>query len=269
MLSKIVEEISLKKLRDLFLRAKKYKPYGFLVVVFLKKNFMKSTIKVIAFDADDTLWVNETYFRDAEVQFCKLLAGYETENKSNQELFKKEIANLKLYGYGIKGFVLSMIECALELSNYQISPKVIEEILGIGKTMLEAPVDLLDGVEEVLMELQGKYKLIVATKGDLLDQEKKLEKSGLLKYFHHVEVMSDKKEADYLKLLKHLEVNPSEFLMIGNSLKSDVLPLIKLGASAIHVPFHTTWVHETVTKEEKSSVTYMTLKNIQEVIGVL
>ena len=227
---------------------------------------MNKNIKVIAFDADDTLWVNETYFREAEHEFAKLLSAYETENKIDQELFKKEIENLHYYGYGIKGFVLSMIECALELSNYNINQKTIETILNIGKEMLEKPIDLLEGVEEVLQNLQGKYKLIVATKGDLLDQERKLEKSNLLQYFHHIEVMSDKKEKDYIKLIKHLDIKPSELLMIGNSLKSDVLPLTKIGASAIHVPFHTTWIHEEVSKEEQSNSDYNTVANIKEVL---
>lgn len=226
---------------------------------------MYKDIKVIAFDADDTLWVNETYFREAEHEFAKLLSKYETENKIDQELFKKEIENLPLYGYGVKGFVLSMVECALELSNYKINQTTIDKILKIGKDMLEKPIELLDGVEEVLQELQGKYKLIVATKGDLLDQERKLEKSNLLKYFHHIEVMSDKKEADYIKLIKHLDINPSELLMIGNSLKSDVLPLLKVGATAIHVPFHTTWAHEVVLEEEKSEE-YKTVVKITDIL---
>ena len=230
---------------------------------------MKNSIKVIAFDADDTLWVNETYFRDAELAFAKLLAKYETANKIDQELFKKEIENLNYYGYGVKGFVLSMIECALELSNYTIQPKTIEAILNIGKDMLEKPIELLDGVEEVLQKLQGKYKLIVATKGDLLDQERKLEKSNLLKYFHHIEVMSDKKEHDYNKLLSHLDIEPSELLMIGNSLKSDILPLVNIGASAIHIPFHTTWIHEQVTDEDSLQSDYKTLGNITEVLQFL
>ena len=148
---------------------------------------ISNKIKVIAFDADDTLWVNETYFRDAEHQFAKLLSKYETENKIDQELFRIEIKNLGQYGYGIKGFILSMVECALELSNYQVKQKTIEAILTIGKEMLAKPIELLDGVEEVLHSLRGKYKLIVATKGDLLDQERKLEKSNLLKYFHHID----------------------------------------------------------------------------------
>lgn len=229
---------------------------------------MRKNIKVVAFDADDTLWVNETYFRDAENEFAKLLSDYETENKIHQELFKKEIENLAIYGYGVKGFMLSMVECALELSNYKINQKTIDKILNIGKEMLAQPIELLDGVEEVLQKLQGKYKLIVATKGDLLDQEKKLEKSGLLKYFHHIEVMSEKKVADYRKMTARLDINPKEFLMIGNSLKSDVLPLIEIGASAIHIPFHTTWAHEKVSKEEEDT-TYETLSNIKEVLTIL
>ena len=230
---------------------------------------ISNNIKVIAFDADDTLWVNETYFRDAEHQFAKLLAKYETENKIDQELFKKEVKNLAYYGYGVKGFILSMVECALELSNYNVNQKTIAAILDIGKDMLDKPIELLDGVEEVLQSLQGKYKLIVATKGDLLDQERKLEKSNLLKYFHHIEVMSDKKAKDYKKLIKHLDIKPSEFLMIGNSLKSDVLPLVALGASAIHVPFHTTWVHEEVSDQEKSDSDYTTVANIKDILPFL
>jgi putative hydrolase of the HAD superfamily len=230
-------------------------------------NEISKNIKVIAFDADDTLWINETYFRDAEHQFAKLLVKYETENKIDQELFRTEIKNLTYYGYGVKGFVLSMIECALELSNYQVNQKTIEAILIIGKEMLEKPIELLDGIEDVLHSLQGKYKLIVATKGDLLDQERKLEKSNLLKYFHHIEVMSDKKEKDYQKLIQHLDIQPSELLMIGNSLKSDVLPLIEIGASAIHIPFHTTWVHEEVSLDEKSKTNYKTINNVTEILN--
>jgi putative hydrolase of the HAD superfamily len=230
---------------------------------------MNSKIKVIAFDADDTLWVNETYFREAEKEFAQLLSGYETENKIDQELFKTEIKNLPIYGYGIKGFVLSMVECALELSNYQLEQQSLEKILNIGKEMLKKPIELLDGIEEVLQFLKGKYKLVVATKGDLLDQERKLEKSNLLKYFHHIEVMSDKKEKDYHKLIRHLDIHPSEFLMIGNSLKSDVLPLIAIGSSAIHVPFHTTWAHENVPKEQESATTYITVLNIKQVLPYL
>lgn len=226
-------------------------------------------IKVIGFDADDTLWVNETYFRDAETQFAKLLNQFETENKIDQELFKMEMKNLPVYGYGVKGFVLSMVEMALELSNNTVSNKTIAEILNIGKDMINKPVELLEGVEEVLEKLSGKYRLIVATKGDLLDQERKLEKSGLLDYFHHIEVLSDKKEENYSRLLIHLDIKPEEFLMLGNSLKSDVLPIVAIGAKAIHIPFHTTWAHEEVDVNANAAKSYKTLKNLSEVISVL
>lgn len=226
-------------------------------------------IKVIGFDADDTLWVNETYFREAEEEFCKLLSPYETPNKIDQELFKKEIDNLPVYGYGVKAFVLSMVESALEQSNYDVSTKAIEAILNIGKNMLDKPVELLDGVEEVLEILSKKYRLILATKGDLLDQERKLEKSGLTNYFHHIEVLSDKKEDNYSKLLNHLDIKPSEFLMIGNSLKSDVLPLVNIKAHAIHIPFHTTWAHEEVSIKETNGKAYKTVSSLRGVIEFL
>lgn len=226
-------------------------------------------IKVIGFDADDTLWVNETYFREAEHEIQRLLSEYETPNKIDQELFKMEMKNLPLYGYGVKAFILSMVEVALELSNYTISNKTIEAILNIGKNMLEKPVELLDGVEEVLSNLSKKYRLILATKGDLLDQERKLEKSGLTSYFHHIEVLSDKQELNYQNLLNHLDIEPSEFLMIGNSLKSDVLPLVNIKANAIHVPFHTTWAHEEVSKKETNGKTYKTISGLKEVIDLL
>jgi len=227
---------------------------------------MYKKIKVIAFDADDTLWVNETYFREAEQAFAKLLLAYETENKINQELFKIEIQNLVPYGYGVKGFMLSMIECALEISNNTIHPKILKKIIDIGKEMLDKPIELLADIEEVLQSLHGKYKLIVATKGDLLDQERKLEKSGLLPYFHHIEVMSDKKPSDYQKLIKHLDIHPSELLMIGNSLKSDVLPVLEIGASAIHIPFHTTWIHEEVSVKTTDKKSYVTKNKLSEIL---
>ena len=233
----------------------------------MKVNY--ENIKVIGFDADDTLWVNETYFREAEMEFGKLLSEFETLNKLDQELFRMEIDNLPLYGYGVKAFTLSMVESALEQSNYNISPKNIEAILNIGKNMLNKPVELLDGVEEVLKTLSQQYRLILATKGDLLDQERKLEKSGLTDYFHHIEVLSDKKEANYSKLLNHLDIKPSEFLMIGNSLKSDVLPLVNIKAHAIHVPFHTTWAHEEVSKKETNGKSYKTIKTLTDVLKLL
>lgn len=229
---------------------------------------MYKKIKVIAFDADDTLWVNEPYFREVEHEFARLLSSFETENKINQELFKMEMDNLELYGYGIKGFVLSMIESAIELSNHKISNEAITEILNFGKEMHEKPIELLDGVEEVLEYLSKDYKLILATKGDLLDQERKLKKSGLMKYFEHIEVLSDKKVFNYKRLIDFLDIDSSEFLMIGNSLKSDVLPLVEIGAQAIHVPFHTTWEHEKV-EVDSSQEPFKTLESLTGIFALL
>lgn len=229
---------------------------------------MYKKIKVIALDADDTLWVNEPYFREVEHQFAQLLSPYETENKINQELYKKEIDNLELYGYGIKGFVLSMVEAAIEISNGKISSDKIQQIIDFGKEMLNKPIELLDGVEEVLKALSPNYKLILATKGDLLDQERKLKKSGLLKYFDHIEVLSDKKNENYERLIDFLEVRPSEFLMIGNSLKSDVLPLVELNSNAIHVPYHTTWAHEEVSHQNDKD-SYKTVKTLSDILAFL
>jgi len=227
-----------------------------------------SNIKTIGFDADDTLWVNETYFRDTEEKFAELLEGYETKNKIDQELFKMEMANLDTYGYGIKGFMLSMIESALDLSDNKVQQETLVEILNLGKKMISHPVELLDGVEEVLSKLTGKYRLIVLTKGDLLDQERKLEKSGLSQYFHHVEVLSDKKESNYNNLLQHLSIDVNEFLMIGNSLKSDVLPILNIGAKAVHVPFHTTWAHEMVAEDEMVN-NHLKLNSLKDILKYL
>jgi len=222
-------------------------------------------LKVIAFDADDTLWVNEPYFQETEVKFCELLAPYLSRHTLSQELFKTEIANLRLYGYGIKGYILSMIEAALNISNHTISNETIAKIIQYGKELLEKPIELLDGVEDVLETLKNDYKLVVATKGDLLDQRRKLHNSGLGKYFHHIEVMSDKQEVDYSDLVKRLDIDASEFLMIGNSLKSDVLPVLGIGGHAIHIPFHTTWAHERIDHK----VEHINFKDFEKITDVL
>jgi putative hydrolase of the HAD superfamily len=203
-------------------------------------------IKVIAFDADDTLWINEPYFYETERHFCRLLEDYLPHHTVSRELLQVEIQNLSLYGYGIKSFMLSMIETALKVSNKTITLDAIEKIIGLGKDLLAKPIELIDGVEEVLIQLKKKYRLVVATKGDLLDQERKLKNSGIEHYFHHIEIMSDKQEKDYLKLIRHLDIQPQEFLMIGNSLKSDVLPVLAIGGHGFHIPYHTTWAHEQV-----------------------
>jgi len=222
-------------------------------------------LKVIAFDADDTLWVNEPYFQATEERFCSLLENFSPQHTISKELFKVEVDNLSLYGYGIKGYILSMIEAALSISEKNISVEVVETILQYGKDMLNQPIEILNDVEHVLSSLKDHYRLVVATKGDLLDQERKLKKSGLAHYFHHIEIMSDKKEDDYIKLIKHLDINPEEFMMIGNSLKSDVMPVINIGGHAVHVPFHTTWAHEHV----ETVLTHENFRQVDKISEVL
>ncbi len=203
-------------------------------------------IKVIAFDADDTLWDNEAYFQEAEHKFCALMEDYLPQHTVSRELLHTEIKNIGLYGYGIKAFILSMIETAIRISDKTIPVTVVEKVIGFGQELLQKPVHIIAGVEDVLIALKGRYRLVMATKGDLLDQERKLRKSGLAPYFHHIEIMSEKKEEDYQKLIRHLDIQPSEFLMIGNSLKSDVLPVLNIGGHGFHVPYHTTWAHEKI-----------------------
>ncbi|WBV60794.1 HAD family hydrolase [Chryseobacterium camelliae] len=205
---------------------------------------MNNEITTIAFDADDTLWINEPYFQEAEREFCELLEDYLPQHSVAQELFKTEMQNLHLYGYGVKGFMLCMVETVCRISNNTAPVELINTTIKIGQKLLQKPIVLLDGVTETLENLKGKYRLVVATKGDLLDQERKLKKSGLQEYFHHIEIMSDKKEGDYQKLLKHLDCQPEHFLMLGNSIKSDILPVLEIGGSAAHIPYHVTWSHE-------------------------
>ncbi len=207
------------------------------------------TIKVVAFDADDTLWVNETFFRQAEANFCDLLSEFMPAEQAYEILFATEMANLPVYGYGIKPFTLSLIEAAIKVSGGKLSIDTIEQLIAGGKAMLNKPVELLPGIERTLQALAERYRLVMATKGDLLDQERKLKKSGLETHFHHIEIVSDKTPQQYSKLVQHLDIRPEEFLMIGNSLKSDVLPVLEIGAFAFHVPFHTTWIHERVDEE--------------------
>ena len=225
-------------------------------------------LKVIAFDADDTLFVNEPYFQETEQKFCALMSDYLSEQGLSQELFKTEVDNLHLYGYGIKGYTLSMIEAAMKISNNTLSVEAIEKIIVFGKELLQRPIELLDGVEETLKSLHGNYKLVVATKGDLKDQRRKLHDSGLGAYFHHIEVMSDKQEKDYSDLLNRLEIKPMEFFMIGNSLKSDVLPVLGIGGYAVHVPYHTTWEHEKIN-HKVNHPNFRTLEKISDVLEIL
>ena len=194
---------------------------------------MNELIKVIAFDADDTLWSNEPFFQEVEKQYTHLLKSYGTPKEISAALFQTEMNNLQILGYGAKAFTLSMVD-------------IIQEIVDLGKSLLKMPIELLPEVKETLKALKetGKYKLVVATKGDLLDQENKLERSGLSPYFDHIEVMSDKTEKEYLRLLNILQIAPSELLMVGNSFKSDIQPVLSLGGYGVHIPFEVMWKHE-------------------------
>ena len=224
--------------------------------------------KIIAFDADDTLWHNEPYFDEAQARFCKLFQDFASSQEILGLILNHQVKNLPIYGFGIKAFTLSMIETALKITDNNISGKGIEQIITIGKDLLQKPVELMPNVENVLQELHGKYKLVMATKGDLKDQHRKLHDSGIGHYFHHIEVLSDKTELDYEKMLGRLDIKAEDFLMIGNSLKSDVLPIINLGGYGIHVPYATTWEYEKIDFEIEHE-NFIALNNIEEVLNIL
>jgi len=224
--------------------------------------------KIIAFDADDTLWHNEPYFDEAQAKFCELFQDFASKQEILQLILNHQVKNLPLYGFGIKAFTLSMIESALELTNHQINGVNIEKIIAIGKDLLQKPVELLPNVTEVLEQLKGKYRLVVATKGDLKDQHRKLHDSGLGHYFHHIEVMSDKLDLDFQKMLNRLDCLPENFIMIGNSLKSDILPVLNIGGTAIHIPYHTTWEYEKIDFEIEHD-NFRSISNLKELFEIL
>ena len=229
---------------------------------------MMNNVKVIAFDGDDTLWINEPLFQQTEAEFCKLLAEMLPAEEVSARLFAHEMKNLPLYGYGIKGFTLCMLETACEVAKERFDQRLAAEVLALGKQLLQAPVELIPGVEEVLAGLEGRYRLVLATKGDLLDQERKLRASGLSKYFHHIEVMSDKHAADYQKLIRHLDCAPEHFLMVGNSMKSDVIPVLSLNSHAVYIPFHVTWSHE-LHDGKGGTADFLELTQISELLQYL
>lgn len=224
-------------------------------------------IKVIAFDADDTLWANQNYFEEAGQAYANLLAPYMTAEELAPTLLKVEQANSEIYGFGAKSFTLSMIETALLVSNNEIEQAKLVEMLAIGKTLLNMPIVQLKDVEDILKQIQdkNKYQLVVATKGDLTDQERKLERSGLKDYFDHIEIMSNKTPTDYLRLINKLNCKPEDFLMIGNSLKSDILPVIEIGGHAAHIPYFLTWANELV-EEQPLNARYIELKDLKELL---
>lgn len=207
-------------------------------------------LEYIAFDADDTLWHNEHLFLEAEDRFVELLTKYHSEAWIRERLAKIEITNLEYFGYGIKGFMLAMIETAIELSEGRISGSEIRVVMELGKQMRLGAVELLDGVRPVVEMLAREYKLLLISKGDLFDQEAKLVKSGLDELFTHVEIVANKSEDAYQRIFKKYEINPARFLMVGNSLRSDIAPVVKIGAHAVFIPYKTTWEHELLSSEE-------------------
>ncbi len=205
-----------------------------------------SAFDVVALDADDTLWHNEGLYVETRSRLQELLSAYVDEELVAERLHETEMRNLSRYGYGIKSFTLSMIESAIELTGGQIAAPEIAEILHLGKAMLGVEVMLLDHVPETVRALSERYELMVITKGDLLDQETKLERSGIAEYFRRVEVVSHKRPEVYARLLKKHGIAPERFVMAGNSLRSDVLPVVEIGGHAVHVPYAITWEHEHV-----------------------
>jgi putative hydrolase of the HAD superfamily len=202
------------------------------------------TINTVALDADDTLWHNESIFHLTQDNYVDLLKAYGEPDHMKARLLEVEIKNLKLYGYGVKSFTLSMIETAIELTRGAVPAKTIMEILNLGRAMLEHPVEPLPGVGETLEALKDGYKLIMVTKGDLMNQEQKLARSGLGDYFQAIEIVSEKDANTYRRIVARQGIRPEATVMIGNSMKSDVLPALEAGLWGIHIPYHITWAHE-------------------------
>ncbi|MCP4224395.1 MAG: HAD family hydrolase [Actinomycetia bacterium] len=204
------------------------------------------TVSVVGLDADDTLWHSESHFAVTEERFRSLLAPWLAPGDVADRLLKRERANLEVFGYGAKGFTLSMIETALEVSEGNLPSAAVEQIIEWGKELLSHPIELLDGVEETVKELSTSYRLALITKGDLFHQESKVAESGLADLFEHVEILTEKSPASYQRVLDRLGVDPEQFVMVGNSIRSDVLPVVEIGARAVHIPYGITWDHENV-----------------------
>lgn len=221
----------------------------------------------IFFDADDTLWENEQFFRDAEAKFAELLSDYTGPEGVQQMLWRKQEDNIPLFGYGSKTYMIGMTDAAMELCGGTLPEKIYLGIKEIIKELAFHEFQLIDGVEETLQALQGKYTLVVATKGDLTEQLYKYRQSGLEKYFHHCEVMENKDEKNYLELAAKHNLAPEQILMIGNSVKSDIAPVVNIGGIAINTPHEVVWVHEMMDMPESDRI--IVIKNIREVLDYL
>ena len=219
-------------------------------------------LDVIAFDADDTLWDNEILYVKAKDEFSRLVSAYRDPGPAKEVLDETERRNLSYFGYGIKSFTLSMIETAVDLTDGRIRGEDVRQIVGFAKKMRETPVQLLDHAAEVVESLSGSHDLMLITKGDLFDQEAKIAASGLVGFFQHVEIVSEKDPQMYEALLTRHDIDPRRFLMVGNSLRSDVLPVVAVGGQAVHIPHHTTWVHEIVSDHDVQGRSYFELAHV-------
>jgi putative hydrolase of the HAD superfamily len=226
-------------------------------------------IDLVALDADDTLWHNEPMYTSTRERFCALLSRYEPAGIPDERLHDVEMRNLQHFGYGVKGFALSMIETAIELTHGKLENEDVRTIIGWGREMLAAPVALLDGVRETVEELAGTFPLILLTKGDLLHQETKLAGSSLGDHFTGIEIVSEKNAEVYRKVLRRYGVRPSRFVMVGNSLRSDILPVLEVGAHAVYIPYEGTWIHEHVAAERLRDAQYHEIAHIRELPALL
>ena len=234
---------------------------------------MAARTLVIGFDADDTLWHNESIFEKTHERYRALLSRYHDAATVDRTLFATEMRNLELYGYGIKGFTLSAIETAIALTSGKISAEEIQQLITLGQEMLAHPVELLDGVAEMLAMLAPAHRLLLITKGDLRDQERKLAKSGLAAHFAQVEIVSEKDESTYAAIFRRHRIVAANFLMVGNSLKSDILPVLALGGAGVHVPYHLTWaaehVDEALATHHRRFFQLKTLRELPDVVARL
>jgi putative hydrolase of the HAD superfamily len=230
---------------------------------------MGNRFEVVAFDGDDTLWHNESLYQRAQQELAGMLAGYADGEMVMSELYQTEMRNLPTYGYGIKSFALSMIETAIRLSSGRISGAEIERIIALAREMLTTGVRLLEYVEGVIGTLAERYPLMLITKGDLRDQRAKLAESGLAGAFQYVEVVTEKDTGVYQRLLNRIGVRPTRFIMVGNSLRSDVLPVVELGGKAVYVPYHLTWEHEAVADAHAEHDGYYELDDLRQLPALL
>lgn len=226
-------------------------------------------IKTLAFDGDDTLWHHESLYADTQAKLRAMLAPHIDAATLDETLYTQERDNLALFGYGIKGFMLSMVETAISVSGGRVTADEIHTIIGWGKDMLAHPVVLIDGVERIVRHCHGRVRLLVITKGDLFDQEGKVARSGLADLFDAVEIVSEKDERTYARILDGHGVAPADFLMVGNSMRSDILPVLALGAQAVHIPYRVTWAHEHVAAPADAPVGFHTLDSVDDLPGLL